>query len=66
MKLQALASRPTLTIYTTRHIYHLLLRSRGRAMQEVEFYYPDELIAAMKDADSAAANAKQEAGRSAG
>ncbi|MGC2756909.1 P-type conjugative transfer protein TrbG [Candidatus Binatus sp.] len=50
-----------LTIYTTKHIYHLLLRSRGRAMQEVEFYYPDELIAAMKDADSAAANAKQEA-----
>ena len=30
-------------------------------MQEVEFYYPDELIAAMKDADAAAANAKQEA-----
>jgi len=51
----------TLTIYTTKHIYHLLLRSRGRAMQEVEFYYPDELIAAMKDADSAALNAKQEA-----
>jgi type IV secretion system protein TrbG len=50
-----------LTIYTTRHIYHLLLHSRGRAMQEVEFYYPDELIASMKDADAAAANAKQEA-----
>ena len=50
-----------LTIYTTKHIYHLFLRARGRAMQEVEFYYPDELIEAMKDADSAAANAKQEA-----
>jgi type IV secretion system protein VirB9 len=50
-----------LTIYTTKHFYHLLLHSRGRAMQEVEFYYPDELIAAMKDADSAAANAKLEA-----
>ena len=50
-----------LTIYTTKHIYHLLLHSRGRAMQEVEFYYPDELIAAMNDADAAAANAKQEA-----
>ena len=50
-----------LTIYTTKHIYHLLLRSRGRAMQEVEFYYPDELSEAMKDADAAAANAKQEA-----
>ncbi len=50
-----------LTIYTTKHIYHLLLRSRGRAMQEVEFYYPDELLAAMKEADAAAARAKQEA-----
>jgi P-type conjugative transfer protein TrbG len=50
-----------LTIYTTKHIYHLLLRSRGRAMQEVEFYYPDELLAAMKEADAAASRAKQEA-----
>jgi len=50
-----------LTIYTTKHIYHLLLRSRGRAMQEVEFYYPDELAEAMKAADTAAASAKQEA-----
>jgi P-type conjugative transfer protein TrbG len=50
-----------LTIYTTKHIYHLLLRSRGRAMQEVEFYYPDELSTAMKDADAAAASAKQDA-----
>src|SRR5713101_6896973 len=44
-----------LTIYTTKHIYHLLLRSSGRAMQEVEFYYPDEVLAAMKEADAAAA-----------
>jgi type IV secretory pathway VirB9-like protein len=29
-----------LTIYTTKHIYHLLLRSRGRAMQEVEARCP--------------------------
>ena len=50
-----------LTIYTTKHIYHLLLRSRGRAMQEVEFYFPDELSEAMKAADAAAASAKQEA-----
>jgi type IV secretion system protein TrbG len=50
-----------LTIYTTKHIYHLLLRSRGRAMQEVEFYYPDEFSEAMKAADAAAASAKQEA-----
>jgi P-type conjugative transfer protein TrbG len=58
VKPQVLGIETNLTIYTTKHIYHLLLRSRGRAMQEVEFYYPDELIAAMKDADSAAANAK--------
>src|SRR5579885_2459903 len=50
-----------LTIYTTKHIYHLLLRSRGRAMQEVEFYYPDEVLAAMKDADAAAAKSKESA-----
>ena len=50
-----------LTIYTTKHIYHLLLRSRGRAMQDVEFYYPDELSEVMKAADTAAASAKQEA-----
>jgi type IV secretory pathway VirB9-like protein len=30
-------------------------------MQEVQFYYPDELSEAMKAADTAAANAKQEA-----
>jgi type IV secretion system protein TrbG len=60
MKPQAPGIETNLTIYTTKHIYHMLLRSRGHAMQEVEFYYPDELIAAMKDAN-AAANAKQEA-----
>ena len=65
-----LAIKPTaagistnLTIYTTKHIYHLTLRSRpGHAMQEVEFYYPDELLAAMKKADEAAAQAKAKAG----
>ncbi len=51
-----------LTIYTTKHIYHLLLRSRGgHAMQEVEFYYPDELLTSMAEADSATAKAKEEA-----
>jgi type IV secretion system protein TrbG len=49
-----------LTIYTTKHIYHLVLRSRTRAMQEVEFYYPDELMSAMKEADAAAAKAERE------
>jgi type IV secretion system protein TrbG len=48
-----------LTIYTTKHIYHLILRSRGHAMQEVEFYYPDELLAAMREADAKSAEAKQ-------
>ncbi|MHB8392644.1 MAG: TrbG/VirB9 family P-type conjugative transfer protein, partial [Acidobacteriaceae bacterium] len=46
-----LAIKPTaggistnLTIYTTMHIYHLMLRSRaGHEMQQVAFYYPDEL-----------------------
>jgi P-type conjugative transfer protein TrbG len=61
VKPQAPGIETNLTIYTTKHIYHLLLRSRGHAMQEVEFYYPDELSGAMKDADAAAAKAKQEA-----
>ncbi|MGH7778975.1 MAG: P-type conjugative transfer protein TrbG [Candidatus Binataceae bacterium] len=62
VKPQASRIETNLTIYTTKHIYHLLLRSRGgHAMQEVEFYYPDELLATMKDADSAALTAKQEA-----
>jgi len=62
LKPQAPGISTNLTIYTTKHIYHLLLRSRGRhAMQEVEFYYPNELLTAMKDADSVVAQAKQEA-----
>ena len=55
VKPQAPGIQTNLTIYTTKHIYHLLLRSRGsHAVQEVEFYYPDELMTAMKTADSAA------------
>ena len=49
IKPQAPGIQTNLTIYTTKHIYHLLLRSRGghgHAMREVEFYYPDELITA--------------------
>ncbi|HLW69297.1 MAG TPA: P-type conjugative transfer protein TrbG [Candidatus Binataceae bacterium] len=54
VKPQAPGIQTNLTIYTTKHIYHILLRSRGsHAVQEVEFYYPDELITAMKNADSA-------------
>ena len=60
LKPQAPGIETNLTIYTTKHIYHLVLRSRSRAMQEVEFYYPEELLAAMSAADDAAAKAKQE------
>jgi P-type conjugative transfer protein TrbG len=60
LKPQAPGIETNLTIYTTKHIYHLVLRSRTRAMQEVEFYYPEELLAAMRAADDAAAKAKQE------
>ena len=64
-----LAIKPTaggistnLTIYTTRHIYHLMLRSRaGREMQEVAFYYPADLEQAMQNADHAAAKAREPA-----
>ena len=61
VKPQAPGIATNLTIYTTKHIYHVLLRSRGsHAMQQVEFYYPDELLTAMKEADAAAASAKQQ------
>ncbi len=61
LKPQAPGIETNLTIYTTKHIYHMTLRSRGsHAMQEVEFYYPDELLMAMKEDDSAAAKSKQE------
>ena len=60
VKPQSAGIDTNLTIYTTKHIYHLLLRSRGgHAMQEVEFYYPDELLTAMEDADAAAVKAKR-------
>ena len=55
VKPQAPGITTNLTVYTTKHIYHLLLRSGGHAMQEVEFYYPDEVLDALKDADTAAA-----------
>jgi type IV secretion system protein TrbG len=58
LKPQAPGIETNLTIYTTRHIYHLVLRSGARSMQEVEFYYPEELLAAMNDADAAAARTK--------
>ena len=42
LKPQAAAIETNLTIYTTRRIYHVILRSRGRAMREVQFYYPED------------------------
>jgi type IV secretion system protein VirB9 len=60
LKPQAPGIETNLTIYTTKHIYHLVLRSHTRAMQEVEFYYPEELLAAMRAADDASTKAKQE------
>src|SRR5580698_9748516 len=60
LKPQAPGIDTNLTIYTTRHIYHLILRSGARSMQEVEFYYPEELLTAMNDADVAVAKFKQE------
>jgi type IV secretion system protein TrbG len=59
LKPQAPGIETNLTIYTTKHIYHVGLRSHGRAMQEVEFYYPDELLIAMRDADANAPKPKQ-------
>jgi type IV secretion system protein TrbG len=41
-----------LTIYTTVRIYHLILRSGGRALQEVQFYYPEQIMQEISDAAS--------------
>ena len=59
LKPQLAGIATNLTIYTTKHMYHLNLRSRAHAMQEVEFYYPDELLMQMREADANAAQAKQ-------
>ncbi len=60
VKPQAPGIETNLTIYTTKHIYHMLLGSHGRTMQEVEFYYPDEVLAAIKDADAAEVRSKEQ------
>jgi type IV secretion system protein VirB9 len=57
IKPQLAGLETNLTIYTTKHIYHLLLRARGHALREVEFYYPNDLLAAMEKADAAARQA---------
>ena len=45
----------SLTIYTTRRLYDVELRSGGRnPMHEVSFYYPDDLTQAMMAANEAA------------
>ena len=61
IKPQAPGIKTNLAIYTTRHIYHVNLRSRpGHGIEQVEFYYPDELLAAMRDADRQASQAGPE------
>ncbi len=42
-----------LTIYGTKHIYRIDLRSSGKPMRAVGFYYPDDLLAEMRAADKA-------------
>ena len=59
VKPQLQGIRTNLAIYTMRHIYHLTLRSRpGHSVEQVAFYYPDEILDAMKDADRTASQAK--------
>lgn len=61
IKAQVPGIATNLTIYTTRHIYHLTLRSKARhGVEQVESYYPDELLAAMKEADHEASRAALE------
>ena len=62
IKPQVPAIATNLTIYTTKHTCHLQLWSRSKdAMQEVEFYYPDDLSESMRNADQAAQRANAEA-----
>jgi type IV secretion system protein TrbG len=45
-----------LTIYTTVRIYHLILRSGGHALQEVQFYYPEQIMEELSKATSSSAS----------
>jgi type IV secretion system protein TrbG len=54
LKPQLAGIATNLTVYTTKHIYHLGLRARGHALDEVAFYYPEELLTTMREADAAA------------
>src|ERR1700677_4352964 len=45
-----------LTIYTTVRIYHLILHSGGRALQEVQFYYPEQIMQEISEEASRPAN----------
>ena len=61
IKPQAPGIKTNLTIYTTHHIYHLALRSRpGHGIEQVTFYYPEELLAAMREADRKASENKSD------
>jgi P-type conjugative transfer protein TrbG len=61
LKPQVAGIETNLTVYTTRHIYHLVARASGHALEEVEFYYPDEILAEMADADHNREQSRQEA-----
>jgi P-type conjugative transfer protein TrbG len=50
--------KTNLTIYTTKHTYRLMLHSRRPLTEEVEFYYPEEVLALMRAADAAAPKAE--------
>ena len=61
LKPQVPGIETNLTVYTTKHIYHLIARARGHAFEEVEFYYPDEVLAEMAAADHNREQSHQEA-----
>jgi type IV secretion system protein TrbG len=61
LKPQVPGIETNLTVYTTKHIYHLVARARGHSFEEVEFYYPDEVLAEMADADHNREQSRQEA-----
>jgi P-type conjugative transfer protein TrbG len=58
LKPQIAGIATNLTIYTTKRIYHLNVRAVGRAMDEVEFYFPDDVLQQMAQAEQAAKQPK--------
>jgi type IV secretion system protein VirB9 len=54
LKPQISGIETNLTIYTTKRIYHLDIRARSHALMEVEFYFPEEVIQQMAQAEEVA------------